>query len=95
MAMKFRKQSIKSRKRTLGLAGLALVVEMVVSHPRFDMAASVAHVARVAAPAAMASLATLKRTGSVTREVVPYTPSVVPVVDHTNEICARMRRVES
>jgi RNase P/RNase MRP subunit POP5 len=95
MAMKFRKLSIKSRKRTLGLAGLALVVEMVVSHPRFDMAAGVAQVARVAAPAVMASLATLTRTGHTPRETVPDAPALVPVVDHTAELCARMRRVES
>jgi RNase P/RNase MRP subunit POP5 len=95
MAMKFRKLSIKSRKRTLGLAGLALVVEMVVSHPRFDMAAGVARVARVAAPAVMASLATLTRTGNTPRETVPDAPALVPVVDHTAELCARMRRVES
>lgn len=95
MAMKFRKLSIKSRKRTLGLAGLALVVEMVVSHPRFDMAAGVAHVARVAAPAVMASLASLTRSGNIPRDAAPDTPTLVPVIDHTAELCARMRRVES
>jgi hypothetical protein len=95
MAMKFRKLSIKSRKRTLGLAGLALVVEMVVSHPRFDMAAGVAQVARVAAPAVMASLAALTRTGNMPRESIPDTPALVPAVDHTAELCAKMRRVES
>jgi RNase P/RNase MRP subunit POP5 len=95
MAMKFRKLSIKSRKRTLGLAGLALVVEMVVSHPRFDMAAGVAQVARVAAPAVMASLAMLTRTGSGPRETVAETPAVAPVVDHTAELCAKIRRLES
>lgn len=95
MAMKFRRLSIKSRKRTLGLAGLALVVEMVVSHPRFDMAAGVAQVARVAAPAVMASLATWTRTGNTPRDAVTDIPKVVPVVDHSADICARMRRVES
>jgi hypothetical protein len=95
MAMKSRKLSIKSRKRTLGLAGLALVVEIVVSHPRFDMAASVAHVARVAAPAVMASLASLTRTGNAPHAANSEKPSVVPVVDHTAELCAKMRRVES
>lgn len=95
MAIKFRKLSIKSRKRTLGVAGLALVMEMVVSHPRFDMAAGVAQVARVAAPTVMASLATLTRTGNTPREAVPETPAVVPVMEHTAELCARMRRVES
>jgi len=95
MGMKFRKLSIKSRKRTLGLAGFALVVEMVVSHPRFDMMAGVAQVARVAAPAVMASLATLTRTGQSPGETAPKTPAVVPVMDHTAELCARMRRVES
>lgn len=95
MAMKFRKLSIKSRKRTLGLAGLALVMEMVVSHPRFDMAAGVAQVARVAAPAVMASLATLTRTGNTPRESAPAAPALMPVVDHTAELCAKMRRVES
>ncbi len=95
MAIKFRKLSIKSRKRTLGVAGFALVLEMVVSHPRFDMAAGVAQVARVAAPAVMASLATLTRTGHTPREAVPETPAVVPVMEHTAELCARMRRVES
>jgi RNase P/RNase MRP subunit POP5 len=95
MAIKFRKLSIKSRKRTLGLAGLALVMEMVVSHPRFDMAAGVAQVARVAAPAVMASLATLTRSGNTPREAVPEVPAVVPVMEHTAELCAKMRRVES
>ena len=95
MAMKFRKLSIKSRKRTLGLAGLALVVEVVVSHPRFDMAANVAQVARVAAPAVMASLAALTRTGNGPREAAPAMPGIVPVMDHTAELCAKMRRVES
>jgi hypothetical protein len=95
MVMKFRKLSIKSRKRTLGLAGLALVMEMVVSHPRFDMAAGVAQVARVAAPAVMASLATLTRTGNTPREAAPEVPAVVPVMEHTAELCAKMRRVES
>lgn len=95
MAIKFRKLSIKSRRRTLGLAGLALVVEMVVSHPRFDMAVGVAQVARVAAPAVVASLAALTRTGSVPNEVAAETPSVVPVMEHTAELCAKMRRVES
>ena len=95
MAMKFRKLSIKSRKRTLGVAGLALVLEMVVSHPRFDMAAGVAQVARMAAPAVMASLATLTRTGNAPREAVPDIPIVVPAMDHTAELCRKMRRVES
>ncbi|UGV27012.1 hypothetical protein E0H22_15735 [Rhodopseudomonas boonkerdii] len=95
MAMKFRKLSIRSRKRTLGLAGLALVVEMVVSHPRFDLAASVAQVARVAAPAVMASLAMLTRTGSTPREAESAPPAMVPAMDHTAELCAKMRRVES
>lgn len=95
MAIKFRKLSIKARKRTLGVAGFALVMEMVVSHPRFDMAAGVAQVARVAAPAVMASLATLTRTGNTPREAVRETPAVVPVMEHTAELCARMRRVES
>jgi hypothetical protein len=95
MAMKFRKLSIKSRKRTLGLAGFALVVEMVVSHPRFDMAASVAQVARVVAPAVMASLAVLTRSGSAPRDAVPEVPVIVPAVDHTADICAKIRRVES
>ena len=95
MAMKFRKLSIKSRKRTLGVAGLALVVEMLVSHPRFDMAANVAQVARIAAPAVMASLATLTRTGHTPREAVPEAPALLPVMEHTADLCARMRRVES
>jgi len=95
MAMKFRKLSIKSRKRTLGVAGLALVVEMLVSHPRFDMAASIAQVARVAVPAVMASLATLTRTGNVPREGGPEAPAIVPVMEHTAGLCAKMRRVES
>lgn len=95
MAIKFRKLSIKSRKRTLGLACFALVVEMVASHPRLDMAAGVAHVARVAAPAMMASLASLTGTGTPPSEAVKAMPAVVPVVDHTAELCAKMRRVES
>lgn len=95
MAMKFRKLSIKSRKRTLGLAGLALVVEMVVSHPRFDMAAGVAQVARVAAPAVMASLASFTRTANAPREAVPDAPVVVPVINHTVDLCEKPRRVES
>lgn len=95
MAMKFRKLSIRSRKRTLGVAGLALVVEMVVSNPRFDMAANVAQVARVAAPAVMASLAALTRTGSAPREASPEVPAVVPTMSHTAELCAKLRRVES
>ncbi len=95
MAMKFRKLSIRSRKRTLGVAGLALVVEMVVSNPRFDMAANVAQVARVAAPAVMASLAALSRTGNAPREAAPEMPAVAPAMNHTAELCAKLRRVES
>lgn len=95
MAMKFRKLSIKSRKRTLGMAGFALVVEMVVSHPRFDMAAGVAQVARVAVPAVMASLATFTRIGNTPRDAAPEAPGVIPVMEHTAELCAKMRRVES
>lgn len=94
MTMKFRKLSIRSRKRTLGLAGLALLVEMVVSHPRFDMAAGVAQMARVAAPAVMASLAALTRTGGP-HETAREVPAVVPGMDHTAEPCAKMRRLES
>jgi hypothetical protein len=93
MAMKFRKLSIRSRRRTLALAGLALVVEMVVSHPRFDMAAGVAQLARVAAPALMAaSPAVLTRSGSAAEKGAP---AVVPTVDYSAEICAKTRRVES
>jgi hypothetical protein len=95
MAMKFRKLSIRSRKRTLGVAGLALVVEIVLSNPRFDVAANVAQVARVAAPAVMASLAELTRTGTAPRDATPETPAVVPAMDHTAELCAKLRRVES
>ena len=52
MPNRFRKTSIKSRKRTLALAGLGLIVETIVSHPRVDVAAmvNVATLSRFAAP---------------------------------------------
>lgn len=93
MAMKFRRLSIRSRKRTLALAGLALVVEMVVSHPRFDMAAGMAHVARIAAPALMAASPTdLTRPETASEEGAP---ALVPTVDYSVGICAKSRRVDS
>jgi hypothetical protein len=93
MAMKFRRLSIRSRKRTLALAGLALVVEMVVSHPRFDMAAGMAHVARIAAPALMAASPTdLTRPGTASEEGAP---ALVPTMDYSAGVCAKSRRVDS
>lgn len=52
MPNRFRKTSIKSRKRTLALAGLGLIVETIVSHPRVDVTAmvNVATLSRFAAP---------------------------------------------
>ncbi|QUS39783.1 hypothetical protein RPMA_13745 [Tardiphaga alba] len=94
MAFKFRKMSIKSRKRTLGIAGFALVVEMIVSHPRFDVT-HVATAARVAGPALMASLATLTRTVHQPDDTVVGVPVVTPVSDHTTMSCAKPRRIES
>ena len=94
MAIRFRKLSIKSRKRTLGLAGLALVVEMVVSHPRFD-AVQIATAARVAGPALMASLANLTREVHDPADTVTAVPVLVPAVDRADSGCMRIRRIES
>jgi hypothetical protein len=94
MATKFRKLSIKSRKRTLGVAGIALVLEIIVSHPRFDMAANIAQTARVAGPVLMASLAVLTRNPQSPAETAADGPVVVPVSDRGMSLCAKTR-VES
>jgi hypothetical protein len=84
MAIKFRKLSIRSRKRTLGLAGFGMVVEMIASHPRLDMAAlaNVATVTRFAAPAVLAAVGSWswKSDDGVTpaAEDVAATPISVP-----------------
>ena len=56
MSIQIRKTSIKSRKRTLGLAGIGLIVETIVSHPRVDVTAMVNVATVAAAPAQTASL---------------------------------------
>ena len=94
MAFKFRKLSIRSRRRTLGVAGLALLVEMIASHPRFDLT-HVATMARVAGPAMMASLAALTRSGTDTADQGEVAPMLVPAVDEAASSCQRSRRIES
>jgi hypothetical protein len=96
MPIQFRKTSIRSRKRTLGLAGLGLIVETIVSHPRVDVTAmvNVAMMSRFAAAPLMASLGSLPRpaaTGS--NEHVGITPAAGP--DRMASLCGRTRRTES
>ncbi|MEH2477230.1 hypothetical protein V1282_000587 [Nitrobacteraceae bacterium AZCC 2146] len=96
MPIQFRKTSIKSRKRTLGLAGLGLIVETIVSHPRVDVTAmvNVAMMSRFAAAPLMASLGSLSRTaGPRSNDNVGTTPAASP--DHMASICGRTRRTES
>jgi hypothetical protein len=102
MPMQFRKTSIRSRKRTLGLAALGLIVDAIVSHPRVDVKAmvDVAMMSRFAAAPLMASLGSLSRTTSVpASNAVPASKTVVatpaPRPDQIAWICGRARRGES
>lgn len=90
MPMQFRKTSIRSRKRTLGLAALGLILDAIVSHPRVDVTAmvNVAMMSRFAVPPLMASLGSLSwttRTGS--SDTSAPTPAMSP--DHVVWMCAR------
>ena len=94
MSIQIRKTSIKSRKRTLGLAGLGLIVETIVSHPRVDVTAmvNVAMLSRFAAAPVMASLGGLVRTGSPAGSNVA---TVAAAPAQTASLCGRTRRAAS
>ncbi len=58
MPIQFRKTSIRSCMRTLGLAAFGLIVDAIVSHPRVDVPAmvNVAMMSRFTIAPVMASL---------------------------------------
>jgi hypothetical protein len=97
MPMQFRKTSIRSRKRTLGLAALGLIVDAIVSHPRVNVPAmvNVAMTSRFVAPPLMASLGGFVRTTSPVSNdtTVTSTPAARP--DYVALMCGRVRRGES
>jgi hypothetical protein len=95
MPIQFRKASIKSRKRTLGLAGLGLILNTITSHPKVDVTAmvNVALMSRFAAAPLMASLGSLTRTGdSRSTDNAVTTPAASP--NHVAWNCARARRAD-
>jgi hypothetical protein len=90
MPSQFRKTSIRSRKRTLGLAALGLILDAIVSHPRVDVPAmvNVAMMSRFAIAPVMASLGGLSWTTSTgSSDTVAPTPAMSP--DHGTRMCAR------
>jgi hypothetical protein len=81
MPIPFRKASIRSRRRTLGLAGLGLIVETIASHPRVDVTAmvNVATMSRLAVAPVMASLGGLSWTaGPRSDDPVGIAPAAGP-----------------
>jgi hypothetical protein len=96
MSIQFRKTSIRSRKRTLMLAGLGLIVETIASHPKVDVArmVDVAMMSRFAVVRLMASsVGLLRTTGLHSNEDVATVPAADP--DHTASNCGRIHRAES
>ncbi|MGM4922210.1 hypothetical protein AB8A31_04825 [Tardiphaga sp. 804_B3_N1_9] len=90
MPIQFRKTSIRSRKRTLGLAAFGLILDAIVSHPRVDVPAmvNVAMMSRFAVAPVMASLGSLSWTTSTgSSNTVATTP--VMSADHVTRMCAR------
>ncbi|WP_441229808.1 hypothetical protein AB7828_07315 [Tardiphaga sp. 215_C5_N2_1] len=90
MRIQFRKTSIRSRKRTLGLAAFGLIVDAIVSHPRVDVPAmvNVAMMSRFAVAPVMASLGSFSWTTSTgSSNTVATTP--VMSADHVTRMCAR------
>ena len=92
MPIQFRKTSIRSRKRTLGLAAFGLIVDAIVSHPRVDVPAmvNVAMMSRFAIAPVMASLDGLSWTSS-TGSSNTVAPTPVTSADHVAWICPRAR----
>jgi len=90
MPIQFRKTSIRSRKRTLGLAAFGLIVDAIVSHPRVDVPAmvNVAMMSRFAIAPVMASLDGLSWTTS-TGSSDTVAPTPVMSADHVTRMCAR------
>ncbi len=96
MPIQFRKKSIKSRKRTLGLAALGLIAETIFGHPKVDMAAilNVATRSQFAAAPLLASIGSLSWTASSESGATGAAAStaaggaVVPV-------CLRSHRIDS
>jgi hypothetical protein len=97
MPIQFRKTSIKSRRRTLGLAALGLIVNTITSHPKVDVAAmvNVAMMSRFAAAPLMASIGSLSRTGGSRPNDSAVTTPVASRPDHIAWNCVRARRAES
>lgn len=95
MPIQFRKASIKSRKRTLGLAGLGLILNTITSHPKVDVTAmvNVAMMSRFAAAPLMASLGSLARTGG-SRSTDNAVTTPVTNRDHVAWNCGRARRAD-
>ncbi|MGM4891748.1 hypothetical protein [Tardiphaga sp. 839_C3_N1_4] len=90
MPIQFRKTSIRSRKRTLGLAALGLIVDAIVSHPRVDVPAmvNVAMMSRFAAAPLMASLGSFSwTTGTGSSNTLVPTP--VMSADDVAWMCPR------
>ena len=90
MPIQFRKTSIRSRKRTLGLAAFGLILDAIVSHPRVDVPAmvNVAMMSRFAIAPVMASLGSFSwTTSTVSRDTAAPTP--VMSADHVVWMCAR------
>jgi len=90
MPSQFRKTSIRSRKRTLGLAALGLIVDAIVSHPRVDVPAmvNVAMMSRFAVAPVMASFGGLSWTTSTgSSDTAAPTPAMS--LDRVTRMCAR------
>lgn len=90
MPIQFRKTSIRSRKRTLGLAALGLILDAIVSHPRVDVPAmvNVAMMSRFAIAPVVASLGSFSwATSTGSSNTVALTP--VMSADHVTRMCAR------
>ncbi|MES2031516.1 MAG: hypothetical protein V4477_20235 [Pseudomonadota bacterium] len=89
MPSQFRKTSIRSRKRTLGLAALGLIVDAIVSHPRVDVPAmvNVAMMSRFAVAPVIASFGGLSWTTSTGSSGAVPTPAMSQ--DRVTRMCAR------
>jgi hypothetical protein len=94
MPTKFRKASIKSRRRTLALAGLGLIVETITSQPRGNPAAmtNVATMLRFAVAPLMASRGGLPLTGVPANDA---DPAVSGGADRTAWNCGRTHGAEN
>ena len=93
MPIQFRKTSIRSRKRTLGVAALGLIVDMIVGHPKVDMAAmvNVAMLSRFAAAPLLASIGSLSSTSGPGPNRPAATAPAAP--EYTASLCMRTRRL--